>query len=213
MTGRSRLGFPTTEGAVTNWDEMETFYRTIMWSRLNVHVEEQPIFLTESINASRSDREKMTQIMFETLDVYVLSLVQAPYAALTASGRTAGLVIDSGHDSTSSAFFLEGQTRSEHVIFNKAVSGKRITDYLLQQLKSEEGVDLNKVDDFFSVDQIKQKHCFVPTSSVDEPQSILEPIADSLRLAAKEKSVSVSPELQRIGEALFNPSIIVRYTV
>eukprot|EP01122_Echinamoeba_exundans_P002367 TRINITY_DN12311_c0_g1_i1.p1 TRINITY_DN12311_c0_g1~~TRINITY_DN12311_c0_g1_i1.p1 ORF type:complete len:393 (-),score=77.45 TRINITY_DN12311_c0_g1_i1:314-1492(-) len=207
MMNRSKLIFPHVK-ATDSRNSLETIYMSTFYNRLRVDLDERPIFLTEPLDASAQDREFIAQMAFESLTALGMCLTQAPYAALVASGRSAGLVIDCGHDSTSSAFYLEGQTRSKNVIYGKAISGKSMTEYLLGKLRTVEGIELSKVDDLFSVDQIKQKHCHVPISIDEDAQSASEAVLASLQLAPKEKQVSITPELQRIGEALFNPSVI-----
>ena len=59
----------------------------LVYSELYVAPEEQPVLLTEVLLNPKANRKKMTQLMFETFHV-VLSLC--------ASGRTAGVVINSG---------------------------------------------------------------------------------------------------------------------
>ena len=81
-------------GIVTNWNDVEKILHHTFCNELRVAPEENPVLLTKVPLNPKANRERMTQVMFEIFNVRAMYM--ASLFVLYVSGRTTGLVMDSG---------------------------------------------------------------------------------------------------------------------
>ena len=88
------LNYPIKNGIVTNWDDMEKIWDYCFYERLCIAPAEYPVLLSDAPLNSKANREKMTQIFFETYLSPALHVANKAPLSLYASGKRTGVMVE-----------------------------------------------------------------------------------------------------------------------
>jgi actin-related protein len=206
--GRNRLEYRSTfdgDGIVADWDNMEKIWRHSFYTELRTAPEGVAVLLTEPPLNPKAERERLAQIMFDAFSVPALYVGIHSVLGLYASGRTTGLVVESGSISSYTVPIVDGNA-IPHAVQRLGVAGRDISDAMMDIIRRSNDFDPLAYYDQEIVRDIKEKLAVV---SLDYDSDVR---SGSMQQRSYElpdgNEITICNELLHCAEVLFRPSLV-----
>ncbi|RKP28997.1 Actin/actin-like protein [Metschnikowia bicuspidata] len=218
--GLLKLSHPMEHGVVTDWDDMERVWSHAYSAELKTAPEDHPLLITEAPLNPRANRDRICQVLFETMGVPCVYVSIQAVLSLYASGRTTGVVVAVGDGVGHVVPVYDGFSLPTSVK-RMDVAGRDVTDHLAFNIRRMSGVTFLSSAELDVVRCIKEQCCYLSKDPVREEKRYLgvpysryvTPTADDSGLFATYKLpdgnvLSLGVEQFRAPEILFNPQLI-----
>lgn len=143
-------------------DAMENLWQHTFSNVLNVELEDTPILIADALpmgQASLASRQWMMEVMFERFKVKSLGIFNTAVLSLFSTGRTRGLVVESGEGITQAVPVFEGYA-IPHAIFKMERAGQDITAHIQQAMRQRDDARMH-ADNLHVMQALKEKVCSV----------------------------------------------------
>jgi len=201
------ISYPIQHGIVTSWDDLEKIWHHTFYNELRCEPSEHSLLCTESPLNPKGNREKMTEIMFETFSVQSFYVAIQAVLALYSSGRTTGVVFDTGDGVSHTVPIYEGYCLP-HAVTRLDMAGHDLTEQM-QKLLMERGHNFTTTAELEIVRDIKEKLGYVALDFDEEMEkSEASSELEKMYELPDGNSITVGSERFRCAEVLFNPSMI-----
>jgi actin len=185
---------------------MEKIWHHTFYNELRVQPESNNVMLTEAPMNPKINREKMTQIMFETFSVQAMYVGIQAVLSLYSSGRTTGIVLDAGDGVSHTVPIYEGYSLP-HAIMRVDMAGRDMTEHMMKLLM-ETGTSFTTSAEKEIVRSIKEQLCYVALDYEEEMTNSAKAANEEPFELPDGTIINVGSQRFRCPEALFKPAHI-----
>jgi actin len=122
---------------IKDWDVLEKLWERMFKDEFKVASEEWRVSSTETFLMSKENKDRYAQLMFEKFNVKALHSADAAQAAMFSTGRTTGVLIDLGFDTSRVAAVYEGEIVNKNASFKLSYGGKHQSEFLRSKLEAK----------------------------------------------------------------------------
>ena len=158
LRGVLNVSYPVEHGIITSWDDMTKIWEHTIYNELRVEPGDCSVMFTEAPMNPKVNREKMIDISFSTFGFKAFYVGIQAVLAMFSTGRTTGIVLDSGDGVTHAVPIYE--TYSVPHAVTKAMLAGRDVSMNLMKILTERGWNFETSAQFQIVRELKEKMCY-----------------------------------------------------
>lgn len=201
------LRYPIQRGIFIKEDDIQLIFEYIL-TKLGLNTQqmkEHPLLITEPINNKLSNSEKISEILFEKMNIPSLIFAKQPLLSLISTGYSTGVVLESGSDITQSCVSYEGYL-IENSFYRYDYGGKDVSSILKILIKQNNPkFNCYVLDNIKVLNEIKEKQCYIKTLKDENEDFVSIPseyiLPDGSKLVLNDEKI-LAPEI------LFNNKLI-----
>jgi len=192
---------------ITNWTDVTNMMEHLLEHELHINDSEHPIMLTEMSLTSKKNRERITEIMFESFGIPAFYLANQGVLALYSMGLVSGLCLNSGFYTTQAIPVYEGHP-IPYATKQLDVGGDHVTNNLGRMLQGNSGFTFNTSSERLVLNSMKQAVCYVSLDPNKEEERFKESDLNAAFTLPDGQVITVGSERSMATEVLFDPQIL-----
>ena len=201
------IRYPIQRGVFIKEDDIQLIFEYIL-TKLGLNTQqmkEHPLLVTEPINNKLSNSEKISEILFEKMNIPSLIFAKQPLLSLISTGYSTGVVLESGSDITQSCVSYEGYL-IENSFYRYDYGGRDVSSILKILIKQNNPkFNCYVLDNIKVLNEIKEKQCYIKTLKDENEDFVSIPseyiLPDGSKLVLNDEKI-LAPEI------LFNNKLI-----
>ena len=194
-------------GYVTDYDKMTELWQTAFDDQLQIDCMDRDLIMTEMSLTNKLNRQRITEIMFETFGFGRFFLGNQSVFALMGTGRMTGIVINSGFETTHIVPIIDGMSVTNS-IQREMLGGNHVTEYMMQLLR-ENGIYPRNYAEFRLYNMAKDEQVFFKEYAMQNslrPSKQREEMNSSFNRGFYAQK-QLGDTMIRCPEILFNPNL------
>ncbi|XP_066430315.1 actin-like protein 7A [Eleutherodactylus coqui] len=195
---------PIRHGIIVDWDCIEATLEYLFVEEMKIRPIDHPVLLSDPPLSPITNREKYTEMMFETFNIPAFHIAHQSRLSMYSYGRTSSLVVECGHGVSYVVPIIDGHVLPS-LIRRADYAGADVTKYLMQLLNgsgqtfNEEHLDI--------LEDIKNKYCYMALDFNNEIASPSTKYLMEYKLPDEQK-ITIGKQRFICPEMLLQPSLI-----
>ena len=204
--GVLNLTKPIERGFVKDWDALEYLWQHCFQNELKVETSEHPLLFGVYPDETKTYKERMALLFFETFNVPGLYCSIHGLLALYGSGRTTGLVLDSGEDVTNVIPIQDGYFL-DYAHSMVEIGGSDVNEYLQNILKAKK-----IILDMQEARRMKEQKLYLALEFSKEYEAFKSDITKPAKFELPDRTpLDLREEMIQASEILFRPGLIGKF--